>query len=160
MALRFARAGTAALVAATMMGLAQPAQAQNAAPAECKTPMPKDVKIDAPAAGLSADQARLLGIWNGVWQDGTCAILAVQGIDPAGNMKLIYANPDYRTSGSSGVSAAVAANAQELAGKFENGTITTTTTRGNRIMFVVNGDKLSASATLRNGTWQGTFTKP
>ena len=82
------------VLAATALLLGATAGAAGA----CDTPMPKDVKIEAPAPSLSPDQARLLGVWQGAWKSGIgriCAALAVTSIDADGTAKLIYAYPHY-----------------------------------------------------------------
>jgi hypothetical protein len=152
--------GLVGLIGAAVLSFVLSAQAQNDSPSECKTPLPKDVTIDAPAAGLSPERARLLGIWNGVWQSNVCAVLAIQSIDQAGKVKLIYAYPDFRLSVGS-TSVAVAANAEETVGQIESGAINFTTRRGNRMSFTIQDDKLLSAITLRTGdTWRGTFAKP
>jgi hypothetical protein len=152
---RLVRASILAAAAAIAIGIGAPA---GAAGPGCQTPMPKDVKIDAPAAGLPADQARFLGVWNGVWNGGACAVLAVQSIDAAGKVKLIYANPEYKfPSGATYIP--VPASAQDLTGRIESGVLKFNSERGNPFTFTPNGDKLAATSTVRSNTHQGTFTK-
>ncbi|HEV2547211.1 MAG TPA: hypothetical protein VGU20_07730 [Stellaceae bacterium] len=150
------KAAETLLALAIVTGLGVSVRAQNASSPSCQTPMPKDVKIDAPAPGLRTDQARFLGIWNGIWQSGLCAVLAVQSIDQAGNVKLIYAYPEYRPSATS---AAIPADALNASGHIENGALKFTSPRGNLLTFEADGDKLRSSFTVRSDTWHGSFVK-
>jgi hypothetical protein len=130
----------------------------------CDTPMPKDVKIAAPAVSLSADQARLLGVWNGAWESGKshiCAALAVMDIDPNGNAKLLYAYPAYtllRDISTRPVN--VKASVKEYTGRFDNIELTFVSDSGATDSFNFYDGKLAGtSASPRYGTIYGMFNK-
>jgi hypothetical protein len=130
----------------------------------CDTPMPKNVAIAAPAPGLSADQARLLGVWNGAWQSGTsriCATLAVTEIDAKGDAKLLYAYPAYTALHDISTRPInVPASVKEYSGHFDNIRLTFTSDSGATDSFnFYAGNLAGTSVSPRYGTIYGMFVR-
>lgn len=59
------------------------------------TPLPEDLQVDEPGAGVAATLRGFAGIWNGTWDDPqpqrrACTALVVEQIDAEGFVQLVY----------------------------------------------------------------------
>jgi hypothetical protein len=137
-----------------------PALGSGIAQAACDTPFPKDVKVEATAP--SPDQAKFLGVWNGIWSSGICAVIAVKSIDKSGSVSLIYAHEKLSFGGSPSAGrppTVVPAESSELTGHFENGDLKFSTVRGSPMSFKTAGEKLISVTTFQGADYTATWTK-
>jgi hypothetical protein len=140
--------GSTAFVAAVVFAF----QAQ----ANCSAPLPANVKVDAPSAGLPAGETKFLGIWEGTWTFGPCAKLAVRSISPDGTAAVTYAFSSFSISRGSLPPIPVAASSHDYSAKVQGDTLIFTTERGSPVTLKLDGDKLDASLPSQSG-WNGSY---
>ena len=86
------RAGVVCVLVVAVLGDALCGVASAQAPT---VPLPSDVKIDLPAAGIPASVSQFAGAWaNGAWDGVLPHVLVVESVDGIGRAQVVYAGGD------------------------------------------------------------------
>jgi dienelactone hydrolase len=84
-------AGAMCVAAVVSLALSGPASAQTPT-----IPMPPDLKVNPPAAGVAANLSRFTGAWaRGAWDGVLPHVLVVETVDDAGRAQVVYALGDF-----------------------------------------------------------------
>lgn len=113
--------------------------------------VPKDALVEAPGANVSPDLARFLGVWHGKWEGSRCdSTLVVADVSPDGSAKILYLSSGFWFTPGGGLNMMYAAPAaEEDVARIENGELEfTRKAYGNAVVFVLGGDKLSATTVV------------
>ncbi len=140
--------GAACVAAALSCGLPDATHAQTPT-----IPLPSDVKVDPPAAGVPANVSRFAGVWaRGAWDGVLPHVLVVETVDGMGRAQVVYALGDY-------AEANVTRGYRRVTGRIVGDLLTLDLSQGTSVAYHVAGDSLRGTYMSNRRRYTVTLTR-
>lgn len=116
-------------------------------------PLPSDVVLVPPAAGVPAAAARFAGVWaHGAWDSLLPHVLVVEAVDAGGQARVVYALGDYAEGG-------VSRGFRRLTGRIDGDALSVELSEGVRAVYRLDGDVLRGTFTRGRRTYSIALTR-
>jgi dienelactone hydrolase len=144
------RASVVCALVVTVLGDALCGVARAQAPT---VPLPSDIKIDPPAAGVPASVSRFAGAWaNGAWDGVLPHVLVVESVDGIGRVQVVYAVGDSAEADAS-------RGYRRVTGRIGGDLMTLDLSEGASVAYHIAGDSLRGTYTSSRRRYTVTLTR-